>query len=252
MLRRLRKQLTVLAVIGSFFVAMFGLIVLIVYEPPPPPPPPPPTYQPLAVLSTGFFRAGPESADLYAIVRNPNANAGVRRVEYTFEARAGGAVIASQPGETFFMPGQEKPIVVIHAPVGGEMTDVALRFSSPEWVAVGPDFRVPSLIRVGERRLIREGPPALFEVKGVLANESGLDYLLVDVTAVGLGASGKILGVGRTFVGSLLSRERREYTVSWPLPAGAIISEVRVYPEVNVFSPKAVEPPRRAPGVEVP
>lgn len=251
MRRRLRKQLAVLAVLAAFFGGIFAIVGVIVVEPPPSPPPPPPTYIDLAVVSTALFRSVPDRADLLAVVRNPNANAGVRKVPYTFEVRSGDRTVATIRGETFFLPGQEKPVVAIHAAVPPEGKAVALRFGSPEWVSVKSDFRLPSLIVVSRRGVVRKsGEDASYEVKGVLANESELDFLKVEVTALGVSEDGEILGVGRTFVGSLLTLERREFTVSWPLLSGRVVARTREYPEANVFSPAAIQPRTGVPGQE--
>lgn len=261
MRRRLRKQLAVLAVLAAFFGGIFAIVGVIVVEPPPPSPPPPPTYDDLAVVSTALFRSGPHRADLLAIVRNPNADAGVRKVPYTFDVRSGDRTVASIRGETFFLPGQEKPVAAIHAAVPPEGTAVVVRFGSPEWVSVKSDFRPPSLIVVSRSGVVREtgedptslprnaaGPDASYEVKGVLANESELDFLTVEVTALGVGEDGDLLGVGQTFVGSLLALERREFTVSWPLLRGRVVARTREYPEVNVFSLSAIQLRTGVPG----
>lgn len=242
MRRRLRKQCAVLAVLAAFFSGIGALVVAVAYKPPPPIPPSPPTFTPLVVKSTAVFRAGPSLVDLLLIVQNPNGNAGVRWVDYTLDIRAAGVVVGSVPGTTFFLPGQEKPIVVLNVPAPPDANAVAIRFGNPDWVLVAPTFTHPSFLTVSRTAKLRDGVSPVYEVKGVIANESDLDYLMVDVTGYGVDADGSILGVGKTFVGSLLSRERREYTVSWPLPVGQAVSAVRVFPEVNVFSPRAVQP----------
>ncbi|TSC72889.1 MAG: Uncharacterized protein G01um101438_288 [Parcubacteria group bacterium Gr01-1014_38] len=249
--RRLRKQLTVVAVLAAGLGGLIALVVVIVYEPPPPPPPPPPSYQDLVVRSAGLLRQDSgDRADLYAIVRNPNANAGVRAVDYAFEVRAQGQSVARIPGRTYFMPGQEKPIVALYETVPPGGREVTINVGTPDWVAVEPGFRPPSFVPVSRTAAVREGQPPLYEVKAVLANESTLDYLTVEVTALGLDADGAIIGAGRTFVGSLRSGERRELTVSWPLPPGREVKEVRLIPEVNVFSKAAVQPRPGIPGLE--
>ena len=222
-----------------------------VYEPPPPPALSPPSYETLVVRGAGLLRQDSgDRADLYAIVRNPNANAGVRAVDYVFEVRAHGQSVARILGRTYFMPGQEKPIVALSEtvpPGGGEVT---INFGTPDWVAVEPGFQPPSFVPVSRTAKVREGQPPLYEVKAVLANESPRDYLTVEVTALGLDANGAIVGAGRTFVGSLRSGERREFTVFWPLPPGREIAEVRIVPEINVFSKAAVQPRPGVPGLE--
>lgn len=240
--RRLRKQLAVLAVLAAFFSSVVAVVVAIVYEPPSPPPPPPPTYADLVVVSTRLFRSAADQADLLAMIKNPNADAGVRAVPYTFEVRSGSALVAEVTGRTFFLPGQEKPLVAINANVPAEGTEVSIHFGRPEWVPVAPGVRSPSLIVVSRQGNVLDLGTPVYEVKGVLANESGLDYLTVEVTALGFDASGDLVGAGRTFVGSLQALERREFTVSWPLQGGVVVSRTREYPEVNIFSKSAVQP----------
>lgn len=234
--RRLRKQITILAILTAVLFGIGTAVFVIVYEPPPPPPPPLPTYASLVVRSVTLIRTAHGSADLLALVANPNAGAGVRDVPFTFEIRSGGVLLASVPGRTFFLPGQEKPLVALGVLVPKEASEVAVTFGSPVWSPVSPGFRGPALVPVNRTAKILDGASPAYEVKGVLANESDLDFQVVEVTALGLTAKQEVLGVGHTFIGSLRSRERREFTVSWPLPAGEVVSEVRVYPGVNVFS----------------
>lgn len=241
MRRRLRKQITVVAVVATALVGLLALITLVLYEPPLPPPPPPPTFEPLVVREVRVLRSDTDRLDLFALVKNPNANAGVREVDYTFELRSGDQLAASIPGKTFFLPGQEKPIIEVNRAIAADGRDLTVRFGEPVWVSVASDFRAPALVPVARESRIRPGEPELYEVKGVLANESSLDYLRVEVSALGLDADGELLGAGRTFVGSLLAGERREFTLSWPIPRGGSVSQVRVFPEVNVFSPAAVQ-----------
>lgn len=250
MRRRLRKQVTILAIVLGFFVAVGAGVWALVYEPPPPPPPSPPVYEALQVLETRLFRADGNRADLYALARNPNANVGVKGVPYAFELFSGGAPVGTVRGQAYVLPGQEKPLVAINVEVPEGAAEVRLTFGEPEWVPTDATFRGPSLLVVSREGAVKPGRPAHYEVKGVLANESAADFFTVGVTALGYAADGALLGVGRTFVGSLKSQDRREFTVSWPLPAGATVSFTREFPEVNVFSPSAVEIRAGVPGRE--
>lgn len=253
--RRLRKQVTVILVLLMVFGGIAGLISLVSVlseEPPPPPPPPPPTYEPLRAVSTAIFRVTAGRADLFALVRNPNAGAGARSVEYAFEVQSGGALSARVPGEAFFLPGQEKPLLALNVPAPPPGSALTVRFGDPDWAPVSPGFQSPSFATVSRSTRILDGPTPLYEVKGVLANESDLDYLVVEVSALGLAGDGSIVGAGKTFVGSLRAKERREYTVSWPLPPGRAVATVRVYPDVNLFSPLAVQPRAGTTDIDLP
>lgn len=242
MRRRLKKQLTIVSVVAAAVTAFGTGVFLVVFEPPPLPPPPPPTFEPLVVRSVRVFRSNANRLDLVAIVKNPNAHAGVRSADYTFEVRGERRVLGTVPGKTFFLPGQEKPLLVLNLSFPYAATDATLSLGNPEWVVVDPSFRGPSLVPVSRTSTVREGRPAIYQVKGVLANEGELDYLRVEVSALGFDVQGENIGGGRTFVGSLLAGERREFTLSWPLPEGKSVSVVQIYPEVNVFSRSAVQP----------
>lgn len=251
MRRRLRKQLTIVVVFFGLLGALGALTGVLVYEPPPPPPPPPPSFASLVVHRAGLLRQDvPDRADLYAIVRNPNAHAGLRSLGYTFEVKAGTQTVARIPGQTYVLPGQEKLLVMLHRAVPAEGTDVTIQFQTSDWVPVDAGFRAPSFVPVSRTATVRAGTPPSYVVKSVLANESSLDYLRVEVTVLGLDADGSVSGLGQTSIGSLRSGERREFTVSWPLPPGRNVTEVRIVPEVNVFSGAAIQPRPGISGLE--
>ncbi|TSC63837.1 MAG: Uncharacterized protein G01um1014106_368 [Parcubacteria group bacterium Gr01-1014_106] len=251
MRRRLRKQITIATIFFGILGALGVLIGILIYEPPPPPPPPAPSFAALVVNRAGLLRQdAPDRADLYAVVRNPNANAGLRSIGYTFEVKAGSQTVAQIPGRAYVLPGQEKLLVLLNTAVPPEGTDAAIRFQSPEWVPVDASFRAPSFVPVSRTASVREGNPSTYVVKSVLANESTLDYLRVEVTVLGLDANGTVTGLGQTAIGSLRSGERREFTVSWPLPPGRNVAEVRIVPEVNVFSGAAIQPRPGISGLE--
>lgn len=234
--------MTIVAILATVLGSLSALVAVLTYDPPPPPAPPPPTFAALVTSEVQLLRSDSDRADLFAFVKNPNANAGLREVAYTFAVQARGHVVEEFSGSTFFLPGQEKPVVLLSRQVPSDATEVTLRFAAPMWVSVAEDFRGPALVPVSREARVRTDPVPSYEVKGVVANESSLDFLRVEVTALGFDTAGGLVGVGKTFVGSLLSGERREYTLSWPLPPGRTVSEVRVVPEVNIFSPAAVQP----------
>lgn len=250
MRKRLTKQLIVVGILASVFLGMGSLVWVATRPPPPTPTPSAPSYAPLEVRGVRILSAGDGYADLYALVRNPNASAGIRSVDFSFTLRGGGAALDTITGNTFFLPGQEKPLVLAHQVVPTGVTAADLTFGTPEWVPVSAGFREPSLVPVSREVHIREGVPATYELKGLLANQSSLDYLRVDVTGVGYDERGEVVGVGKTFLGSLLSGERREFLMLWPLPAGSVVREARIFAEVNVFSASAIQPKGGVSGLE--
>ena len=243
-LHRTQKQIVIAIIFFGFWGGVAGLVAWATRTPPPLPTPTPRAVFPVEVVSAAVIPTADGRADLVGLLKNPNADAGARRVRYQFTLRIGGQTGRTIGGETYMLPGRQKYIVAFNEEVPPGVAVVDLRVEQPVWAFVGSDFASPSLILVNRTTRIvpgTAGTPETFEVKGLLANESDVDYFRVEVTTVGLDARGQILGIGESFVGSLRSLERREFTAQWPLPPGAEVAEIIVLPDVNVFRPDAVE-----------
>jgi hypothetical protein len=238
---RTKKQIVIALIVFMFWGGVIGAGVWATREPPARPTPTPQTFSAPEVASVTVLRTSAGKADVVGLVKNPNADAGARSLRYEFVLSVDGAAVRTIPGETYVLPGRQKYVSALNQDVPPGRVTAELRLKDPQWVAVESGFRAPSIVLVNSSRRTVPGPPPVQEIKGLLANESDVDYLRVEVTVVGVDPKGDVIGIGQSFLGSLRSLERREFTAQWPLPAGAEVANVRVFPDVNVFRADAIQ-----------
>ncbi len=241
MKHRTVKQITVAAVFFGFWFALGGLITWSAWPEPPAPTPTPRPVKELQAVSASFVRTSAKRADLWGVVLNPNSDAGARKLRFSFVLNEGAENEKTIPGESFILPGSRKYVVALDTDVSEDDFKVALKVEQPAWTFVPSDFSQPSLIVVSERSQVLKRGYDLFEYKGDLKNQSDLDYLKTEVVTVGFDGSGKVIGVHKTFLGSLRSLEVREFTAQWPILSGQEVKDVQAFPDVNVFEPDAVQ-----------
>lgn len=238
---RTKKQIIVALVFFGFWSGVIGTGVWATREPPAPPTPTPRSVTALESLGADVLRTVSGRADLVGRLLNRNAQAGAADVRYAFVLRSGGAAVRTIQGRTHILPGREKYVAVLNEEVPSSVDSVDLTVEQPEWTFVSPGFVPPSLVLVNQSQRVLPGEPQLFEFKGLLANQANVDYTRVEVIAVGLDQSKRVVGISQSFVGSLRARERREFTAQWPMRTGRTVSQVIVLPEVNVFRADAVQ-----------
>jgi len=238
---RTYKQIVIGTIFCGFWLGLGGLIFWANYTPSSARPPAAKTAQALQVVSTKTIRTSGSKADLVGIIKNPNPNAGSVRFTYKFLMKRGGQITQTIGGESFILPSAQKYLISFGQDVS-EDTEISLEIGSTQWNFVDSTFSPPDLVLINKITNIIPGVDAdTYQLKGLVANQSSVDYTKVVVTAIGLNDKGEIVGIGNTFMGSLVSLERREFTAQWPLQKGVQISDVKVFPEVNVFSPGAVQ-----------
>ena len=235
------KQIVIGCIFFGFWGSLAGLIFWLTYTPPAALPPPPKTALPLQVVATKIIATTPGKGDLVGTLRNPNPNAGAVRFKYKFTIAAANQNPQVVTGESFVLPSDQKYLVAFNNDIPAGAT-ASLEVSNPEWVFVDSGFAPPEIVLINKPTNIISGPTIdTFQLKGLLANQSNVDYTRVEVTVVGLDAQGQMIGVSKTFMGSFLSAERREFTAQWPLNKGVIVSDLKVVPEVNVFLSDAIQ-----------
>jgi hypothetical protein len=238
---RTAKQIVIASIFFGFWVVLGGLVFWANYTPPAAPPPTPRSVNALQVIATKIISTYPGKGDLVGIIRNPNSDAGATRFQYKFTITAVGQSPKIVTGESFILPGDQKYLTAFNNDIPDNAT-TALEVSNPEWLFVDSSFVSPEIVLINKPTNIIPGSTIdTFQLKGLLANQSGVDYSRVEVTVLGLNDKGEIIGAGKTFMGSFLSAERREFTVQWPLQKGENVTDLKVMPEVNVFLSDAIQ-----------
>jgi len=238
---RTKKQIIVAIVFFGFW---GGLTTLIVWALKPPPAAPTPTPRPVIALEAKgavILRLPNGRADLVGRILNKNASAGSGDIRYAFVLRTGSDVVRTIQGRSYILPGREKVVVALDQDIPPEIQTAELTVEQPQWTFVSPGFMPPSIVLVDQTRRELPGPPPIFEVKGLLANQSDVDYTRAEVVTLGRDAGGEVVGVSQSFVGSLLARERREFTAQWPSRPNRPVVNIDVLSDVNVFRADAVQ-----------
>lgn len=179
----------------------------------------------------------PGSIDIIARVRNPNPRAGVAEFVVTFILLdAQGQEVRRIDEQTYLLPGSLNYIAALHVPLTVPITQVKVElpsqplFSTPPAALATPTFN--SFPRELTTRTIGQ---ATIEVqKGVVANTSTAGFRQVDITGVAFDAEGKVIGIGKTFIGQFKVGEQREFTLQWPKPAAGT-ARVIILPAANIF-----------------
>jgi hypothetical protein len=193
------------------------------------------------VVEKAVFSYRADRAEAIVILYNPNPHVGLARFVYTFVFRdAAGQEVGRSRGEDYILPSERKFVVAFDVPVRETPREVDFRWEELNWIPTPDDFPAPRILLVSRRSRYLPGNPPRYEIKADLFNESTVDYQRVEVVAVGYDEQGKIIGAGKTFAGALRSRERREFTASWPLPYGRKVARTVAIPTVNLFREDAI------------
>lgn len=238
--RRLRKQIAYAALFwGVVILLIAGPIVLFNGAPRgsrEPSPLPTVAALPINVQSVEVIQHA-RAVDVIARLNNPNAQAGILHYPVTFILFDGAnAEITRVPVTSHLLPGSLQYIAALNIPVTTPVAKVTLITpDAPVYTDLSTNITLPSFsTSLLDRITLQRGGESLAQQKGVVTNNSTLDWQYVEVTAVALDAADKAVGVGKTFVGRLTSGEQREFTIEWPTPA-VETSRVVTLATTNIF-----------------
>ncbi|HLC49463.1 MAG TPA: hypothetical protein VJI96_03725 [Candidatus Andersenbacteria bacterium] len=251
-MRRTIKK-TVYAVL--FFTAVFGIAALIIIPILPKKavvltPIKTDSYIPITieniVVIPHIDKPGPFGKTIDVVARlkneNPRAGTGTYPVKLTIKDPAG-QVIGDATQVAYVLPGGVQYIAFIDVPVPSDKQFGTAEIESPvnvSLVALPDSARLPEFsVFLRERSQVASGSQQLERQTGVVTNNSTFDWEKVEVTGVALDSEGKIVGIGKTFVGKLLLGEQREFTTTWPVPRVptnrvVMIATTNIYSEENI------------------
>lgn len=247
MLTRRKKQI----IYGLGFLIILGLIiwwlsVLVGPETPPAAPSPTPTtqVQPIQIedISTIQHTAAPPAfgqiVDIVVRLRNPNLRAGVAKYPITLNVigTRGQVLQTEEIADTYLLPSAVIYAVKLGVPVAEPVVSVEVKLpQNPVFSTVPASVSLPSLSpSIRDRTVKNIGNTAIEEVKGIVTNDSSLDWQFVEVTGVATSESGEVVGVGKTFVGKLRVGEQREFTLQWPATRSAG-SRITAFASTNIY-----------------
>lgn len=190
--------------------------------------------------------AGPKgkTVDVVARIKNRNVRAGTGTYPVQFVVNdPSGNQIATASQDAYVLPGGLQYLVALDIPIPADKQFGAVQIIAPPSpsLRVLPDsVQLPDFsVFLRERTRFTLGSQRLEQQTGIVTNNSTFDWERVEVTGVAVDDTGRIVGVGKTFVGKLLVGEQREFTLQWPLP-NATTSRVITVASTNIYSPENV------------
>lgn len=171
---------------------------------------------PISVIWAKAFQSRPGVYYAIALVENPNANIGTRRVPYVFRLLdSAGEVLAERSGQTYLLPNERAPIFVGNIVVADKIpARVEVRFErNVEWLRM--DAPPPTLSVVDRKLSSVDTRPRL---TANLVNEGASTVRDVGVTAIISDKTGTPVGGSSTFVDVLGPGESTRLTFTWSEP----------------------------------
>lgn len=213
--------------------------------PPTPLPSPTVSFRPIEVEDVVVLSQAQDSSasfrsyDLVATLKNPNLRAGVDSYNLQFTLYdAAGSVIATPEVSTYLLPGARQYAAAVDVRVPANRRVGRVETTKPQdvqFIELPDSVDLPQFnVFLRERRSKAVGGQTVEEQAGLVTNASTFDWERVEVAGVGLNAAGRIVAVGKTFVGRLEVGEQREFTLQWPQSADPV-TQVLALPSTNIF-----------------
>ena len=170
--------------------------------------------------------------DLVAKIKNPNREFGAKSFLYKFNLYdSSNNLIFSKDGSSYILPQETRYVVEQKLFLAGEVSRTEFKVQSVTWQKLS-DYQEPELLIGGQSFDQQE---ELSRVIGTLENRSNYDFDRIDIYGVLFDKESKILGVGKTEVRTVLSKESRYFEISWFFPLEGRIERTDVSAETNVF-----------------
>lgn len=197
----------------------------------------PPEDLKIQVTGTYVFPSTAGKVDALAVIRDPDANWGLKEFSYTFIARdAASQEVGRFEGQSYILPGEEKYLVKVGLPVSSPAQSVEAQITPQTWIK-SPELQPPNL-EVKNAVYSGSSPLGKGVLDGRLINSSAYSFEEVEVAAVLLGSDDKPVGVNYTTLNALLAGEERDFRLIWFAPVAGAVASQNVKVEANVYDTK--------------
>lgn len=186
----------------------------------------------LEVISAEAIKTKDNYVDLAAKVKNSNQNFGVKSFSYVFDLYdSGDNLIVSKEGSSYILPQETKYVIEQKVLVNSDISKIELKIPNVDWREL-IDYQKPILlIRNPEFKQTDDSR----QVTGTLENKSSYDFNRIDIYAVLSDEDFNILGAGKTYIETVLSKENRYFEISWLFPVKGQVKKVETMATTNIF-----------------
>jgi len=186
----------------------------------------------LVVEEQYFVYGDNDRFDVMAKIKNPNNQYGAGKIKYRFDLTdQSGAVLATQDGENFILPGETKYIIDVNLASSVKPYTVKFSVTDVEWEEF-LDYEEPKLSIYNKDYWEDADKNTVF---GLLRNESYFDFNFIEIDIVLRGGNGKPLALGKYEMRTVKTQEERDFKVFWPYKFSGEVKDVEIKAEANVF-----------------
>jgi len=177
--------------------------------------------------------------DLAAKIRNPNPNFGNPGVKYEFQLKdKSGQIIGKKSGTTFVLPNSTKYIIENNFESQSEIASVELKIDTGDiltWEKL-KDYQAPELYIKDKKFEIANQGNYFAEASGVVTNGTTFGFDTVDVNIVLFDNNSKIIGAAKSEINTLTAGEDRYFSIRWFSPIASQVKSFDIQAETNLFS----------------
>lgn len=183
----------------------------------------------LKTLWSRSFRVSEGRYNSVAYIENPNFDAGVHRIAYSFKLFDDrNILVAERVGETFISTNAITPIFEAAIDTGNRVparTFFEFR-EAPVWERAE---NIPGLETESVRMTNEERQP---RIDALIVNDSVNEIFNIEVVATAFDSEGNAIGVSQTTIERLDPRSSQAVVFTWPRPFGRSVSRIDVVPRI--------------------
>lgn len=172
----------------------------------------------------------PGQYNTLAYIENPNIDAGVDSISYSFKIKDNnGVLIYERKGETFIPPNKFFAIFEKGVSVGERVPSKVIFDFIGDTVWQNKKNKEDGLA-IQKKIISREESLPRLDV--TLSNKTLQPILKIEVIAIVYGEDGNALGFSRTFIDRLDKGEAQDITFTWTKPFGSKIEKIEIIPRI--------------------
>lgn len=182
------------------------------------------------IIWARIIEVKPKSYNALAYVENPNIDAGVDSISYSFKIKDNnGVLIYERKGDTFIPPDKFFAIFENEILINEKIpSKVIFEFTSnASWK--NKENKEVGLTVLNKSISHEESSP---RIDAIIGNKTLKPISLIEVVAIAYDENGNALGFSRTFIDKLDKTENQNVTFTWPQSFKSKVEKIEIIPRV--------------------
>jgi len=233
--RRMLKRVFIAIIYLAVFAGL-GAGAYFLFRPAPVPVVVAPTIEPIEIIWSQTFSAGPGLYSIAAQIKNPNTNFGASNFSYTFYLYdENGNLLDAPAGDSYIWPGESKYIILGGINLDKVPVKTQLQIGEPTWRKI-ENFKGIALalsnVNYGKGQA---GSVKSFEVNFNANNETPYNLAKVNVLSIVFDENNSPIAAASTLLENLKSKEYRQSNIAWFSPFSGTPKSVDLTISTNLW-----------------